>query len=239
MAGEDKEFVFADISLLVEYCAPYFEDYEYSEKVVEYYGSSGGEFIISKGTFYKLNNKINNRKRLWNHLIREATEHIKDDSLSEVDFKSDVLNYTSLEKNLEFGLDNEYHPDIQSLRSIVEDTGLEEFRNLVDNYRTVAKVQRKELEFNKEFNTFSRHGSGSPWDIEAALTDIVDSTAQFEALLDFAHWRRTNQGIYLIGCMSKICQDKSRAENIVEPLTNNNNVDIYSSKEVCESVLTV
>lgn len=237
MPGAELEHVFADISLLIEYCAPYFDDYSYSNTVVERYDSNGGEFIISDGTFDELNHKINNRKRLWDYLIRESTEYISDDSRSVADFKSDVLNYTSLEQDLEFGFNDEYLPDIQALRSIVDQDGLNEFRNMIDDYRATSKVQRKELERNKNFITFSRRSSNTPWDIKLPLTDIVDSSTQLEALLDYAYWIRSNSGIFLIGSMSDISQKESKTENILEEITNGD-VNIYSSKDVCENVLS-
>lgn len=225
--------VFADVSVLVEYCSIYFEEHHFAAKVLDEYYDEGGKIVVSEKSWLGLNSKMTNRERLWNHLLDKATEYMKDDDLGAAEFRSDILNYTSLEQNLDFHFHEEFLADVRSLREEFNEHGFEEFRELIDDSRIQGNIQRRELENGKDLGMFHRGGSRGSWMASSQIGQYTITDSQTSSLMDYGYWRRENNGALLLGSMSKTAESIDELADAIESVANNEPT-ILTPKKIVE-----
>ena len=211
--------IFADISALVEYCTSYYEEHDYATDVIDQYNEAGGKLVASETALITLQKGMTNRERLWDHLLGKATEYIKSEELSATDFRSDVLDYTALDQQLDFDLSEEYTPDIEELRAVLENKGLSEFRSVVNGARIQNKSLRIELE-QMEIEDYSRGSSRGSWIQKSALSQYTRSGTQTESIMDFGFWYRQHSGAFVIGSLSLAAENKDDLADVIKDVAN-------------------
>lgn len=229
--------IFLDITSLVEYCSIYFDEQHYASKIIDRYYEEGGELVTNEGIELALNKRMNNRKRLWNHLINQANEILRESDSPKQDYKADVLNYTSLQTSMDFDLEEGYLSDVENLREDLDDMSLEEFRNKIDDARLMGKSQRIELENVKEFSKYDG-GDRSSWMIKTVIAQYTDSDAQTTSVVNYVYWCQTNTGPLIVGSNSNISKNKEEVEEKIVANMNQISPDIHSCKDIVEELMT-
>ncbi|MEE6208701.1 hypothetical protein U3A55_00820 [Salarchaeum sp. III] len=224
--------LFADYSVLVEYCATYFEEQPYAERVIDEYSDEGGCIVVGQEPWRALNHQLSNRKRLWNHLIKQATEFDRDEEKDKRDFRADILNYSSLQSALDFDLSKGYLPDIEELRSDLDEMTLAEFREMLDDVRIQGNTQRRELEEVKSPEEYERGGQ-SVWTSRTALSQYAPTDANLESLIDAGFWCMENNGPVLVSSNGDIIENKEDVEDELGRISNNS-VDIHTPKGIVD-----
>lgn len=236
--SSDSDFgpVFLDLTSLVEYCSAYFDEQHYAKKVIDQCRHKNSDLIISNGAKVTLNERMNNRKRLWCHLIDESSEIINNSDKSKQDYKADVLNYTSLQSAMEFDIKEGYISDIEALRNNLNEETLENFRKKVDDARIMGRTQRIEIERMIEFETCGA-ANQSPWMVESVISQYTDSEDHTSSVLDYAYWSQTNSGPLVVGSNSNISNDKNAVTDAIESNLSQASPEIYSCKEIVDAYL--
>lgn len=225
--------IFADISVLIEYCSSYFEEQHYADRVLNQYCNDGGQLVVSESAWLALNSGMANRERLWDYLLEEATRYMKEEELSATDFRSDILNYTSIDQAFEFEVDQGYLPDLKALRQEFEQSGLSEFRQIIDTARQLCTHQRLELETTMDISDYTRGSSRGSWMNKSSISQHTAAEYQTESLMDYGYWRRENNGIALLGSMCKAAESKESVCEVLSEISNSN-VTVLTPEDVAE-----
>jgi len=226
------EPVFLDLTCLIEYCSAYFENQHYAERVIDRYHSDGGRIVVSSDALLHLNESMNNRNRLWNFLIDEATAYLRQEDKSKGEFIADVLNYSALQSALNFDLSRGYLPDISTLRNELEDSTLDEFRSLLDDARILGDSQREELEVVKDPERFDRGGRGN-WLLQSSISQYSPSEHCTNALMDYTYWCEENHRPLIVGCIGDLHEHKKETIDAMSQIASPP-PRIYSTREIVE-----
>mgnify|MGYP000112022639 CR=1 FL=1 len=186
--ANDEFYAFADISVLVDYCRPHTESGEYSQQVLNYINSEGGELSISKNCSDPLEKRITNRQRLFKHLMDRASEYLKRDiSNPEQEFRNNELSFTELKQNAPLGVRASYKDEVGKLEQLLDDVGLAEFRTQL--YDLIDECSRafSRLDQNIIHRRYSRGGK-SNWMIESMLHQHTNDDAQVDSMMDAHYW---------------------------------------------------
>lgn len=229
------ETIFFDLTSLIEYCSVYFDEQHYAAKAIDEIHEEGGKLVVGNKTKLSLNRRMNNRKRLWNHLINEATEILKDDEKDIQYFKADVLNYSSLQTSMNFNLDDGYLPDIVELKDTLEEMSLEDFRKEIDDARIMGQEQRVEIETVKNFNEYDK-ARQAPWLLSGTISQYADSEDHKDSIINYAYWCQSNSGPLVVGSKSDVGENKEEVEETIKSNLEQASPEIYTCEDIVSNI---
>ena len=218
--------IFLDITILIEYCSAYFDRQHYAAKVIDRCHDDGVNLFVSGSTNVALHNRMNNRERLWDHLINEASRILNEYEDPKQEYKAEILNYTSLQASMGFDISKGYISDIEELKENLENKSLEDFREEIDDARIMGKQQRLEIETVKEFNKYS--SAQTPWMLQGTISQYTDSEDYTNSVIDYAYWNQTNSGPLIVGSKSSISNHKDEVIRGIKSNLEQTTPDIYS-----------
>lgn len=155
MASSPPDHVFIDISVPIEYCCVYFNGNEFAKEVVDTFHEEDISMIVCNGFSPFLNEVLSNRERIWDYLVLEAERHLRQDELTAIDYIDNILEQSSVERNLGIEFNEHYEPDFNEMKTEFKTRGLQEFKNHIDDARLQAKSQRYEFERVSNLDTCS------------------------------------------------------------------------------------
>ncbi|GAA0717622.1 hypothetical protein J2744_000543 [Halorubrum trapanicum] len=228
--------IFADISVLLDYCLVYNDGQESANVVFEEISDRGGSIVASEDAYADLNEMISNRQRLFKHLVDSCTEYMNDRELTAADYKNDVLNYTSINQTVDFDVDESLLPDIQSLHDYFDEVGLSDFRNEVDRFMRQGSIQRRQLRkrFFADKGLYSKGGQSATM-LRITISGIAEYEAQEVSLVDAAFWCQTQGNQILIRHGSSPHEKRDKLLSAVEEITTGP-VSAYSPEEIEERI---
>lgn len=228
--------IFADISVLLDYCLVYNDGQRSADAVFEEISERGGSIVASKEAYANLNEMMSNRQRLFRHLVDSCTEYMRDQELTASDYSSDVLNYSKINEVVDFDINESFLPDIQTLRDHFDEVGLSEFRNEVDRFVRQGSIQRRQLRqrFFADEGLYSKGGQSAGM-LQITISSIVDYRVQEVSLIDAAFWCQTGGNQILISHNSGPYEQREKLLNAVEEITTGP-VSAYSPEEIAERI---
>lgn len=235
--SDSDEAVFADISVLIDFCRIYCEGARYADSVLNYIRESDTSLVVSEKSLDLLNEGVANRQRLLRKLKNKASEYYIDDSKSHTEFRADVLNYSFLDSNLPFSLNRTYLPEIESLRNRLNDMGLTEFRDELYDLNIQAKDQRFELENGLIDDVFDL-GGRSTFELDLFIPDITGMPGQQKSLKDAAYWCGVGRSIILVSHNTDAYDNKNKYQKEVERVIGTT-PDLKSPKEIFDNTKNI
>jgi hypothetical protein len=226
---DSETSVFADVSVLIDYCTPFTPQHQYACKVLNKVREEGGEVTISNRAGKALTGRIANQQQLFDHLFREASRCIKEYSQPTSVFKGDVLNREELDSKLPVGISTEYN--LRALRVTLDEIGLGEFREKVHDFQRVNHRQQRRLESAIICDRFEIGGADTTYvklPIESKSTD----DAQVESMVDGLYWCRENGNKMLVRHTHDLYQEK---DELSDSLPHRYEYDVISPQDAIES----
>ena len=228
--------IFADISVLMDYCLVYRDGQDCTDLVFDEIHKEGGSIVASEEGYTKLNKMMSNRQRLFTYLVDKCSEYLKDSDLTESDYTRDILNYSNINDEMDFEVDESFLPDIEMLRDFFEDTGLKTFRNELNSIVRRGSVKRRQLHqrFFADDALFSKGGQSATM-LRITISGLVDYQTQEVSLVDAAFWCQQEGSQILIshgsGPHEQVAELLKAIENIAS-----GPVSAYSPKEIAEKI---
>lgn len=189
--------VFVDTSALLNYCRVYSGRHRSTEQVINYlHNEKTGDIYTSRHGKSTFENQIENRYRLLGHLFHKASDFEDRDDKDESDFIAEILNYTDLDQQLPFGLDDSYESDIGSLKDLLRDIGLSEFKSRMYKSRGECNSYQESVELWIIDEYYDR-GDRGHWDFNLFLQSTV-GPENAERVMDAIYWSREHSSDFVI-----------------------------------------
>jgi hypothetical protein len=221
MGSDTVDAVFFDISSVIEYCCVYFEGNPDAQKVIDNCHDNDVEMVVSEGLLPFLNSSLSDRKRLYETLVMEAEEYMKNEELAATDYRDDVLCKSYINDVIDGDFNQHYLSDLESLREEFNTKGLKGFKNYINDVRIQAKHLRYQFETVSDLET-CECASDPPWHIKASIDEKSDSDMQTQCFLDYGYWRRRNYGPLMIGSLCTAAEFQDTITSVLSDLSNSN-----------------
>lgn len=180
----------------------------------------------------QLGRQIANRQAMLRHLFKSSKKYADRDDLDIDDFVSEVLVLSDIETQLPYGLKQEYKPEIDGLKELVEDLGLSEFSKKAYELMNQSTSLQQRVELRMISDRFSRGNKGH-WDVESYLSSQVGKIRS-DSILNAVYWQR-NRGneFFLVSCGDRIYEKQDSLNDIIgNNLSNKDRLHIFSSHDV-------
>jgi hypothetical protein len=219
MGSGTVDAVFFDISSVIEYCCVYFENNEDAITVIDNCHENDVKMVVSEGLRSSLNDCISDRNRLYERLVMEAEEHMRNEGMSATDYRDNVLCESFITEVIDGDLNQHYLSDIEELREEFNTRGLKEFKNYINDVRIQANQLRFQFETVSDLETCER-ASDPPWHVKASIDEKSDSDMQTQCFIDYGYWRRRNYGPLMIGSLCAAAEYQDKVISILSNLSN-------------------
>lgn len=234
MSNSPPFTIFVDLSVLVDYCIVYLDKNRYAEQVLNAIRDQGGSVITSSSAKNDLNDRIADRQRLLDYLINEASRCINEGSNPATVFSSKVLNYPNLQTSSGVTFNSSYLPDLSGLVEHLENVGIHEFRNNLDDWRIQANHLRKNLYLNVIDDTYEKGGQ-SQFTLAATLSSASSDSDQVECLVNAAYWCQSHGDSILVSNGCGIYKQRETISKAISQIASSD-VDMISPKEIVEDM---
>lgn len=169
-----------------DYCQDITEDHKVTTEVLDYCYKEGVQIDMRKEGWQSLNSSISNLLALYEHLRNEATRLLKEQA--DDDPLEPYLESVITKENIEELISSEGSqlPSIDSLRTSVEEMGLQTFRAFADDQIRVAQTGQSKLDLMIDQRI--KRGGQSIWMYETSIKRIFNNSTNIELLLDSYVW---------------------------------------------------
>ncbi|WP_144240172.1 hypothetical protein [Natrinema altunense] len=218
----------------MDYCIVYLDKNRYAEQVLNEIQDQGGSVVTSSSAKNDLNDRIADRQRLLDYLINEASRCISEESNPVTAFSSGVLNYPDLQTASGVSFNSSHLPDLSGLAEHLENVGIHEFRNDLDDWRIQANHLRKNLYLNVIDDTYEKGGQ-SQFTLAATLSSASRDQCQVECLVNAAYWCQSHGDSVLVSNECGVYEERERISKAMSQIANSD-IDMVSPMEIVEDM---
>lgn len=179
--------------------------------VVEYIYDEGAKVDIRKSDWKSLTDSLTNVLSLFTYLRDEATKKLRkyDENEALGEFLETVLSEENLSENRRFSLQDDHIPDMEELRSAVNQMGIEEFRAYADEQVQCCMEGQKRLDLILN-EKYERGGQSAGLFAAAIKSNFDDNDA--ELLITAYIWSADVNGCLLTRHGSPIYSKKDSVQ---------------------------